>query len=230
MARKTLGRMVRTIFSKPMVFETRAWLEIVYIADLRGGSKRFGFGGGSRVYWLERCVGVCAREGQSVDVDLHIARSIRHRGYPSASIELKGRRCICIPCRPSLEKRLLGQGPGGGSTHHDGACHSHGAHTGSAFEKSARDTTSSHSTVDVVLATDAVDGRIHEVVDESDNTSRVAKERASSGDLVEDRVESQTESGIVNAKRTKQALASSQKTADGQTREISSASAVAEVI
>ncbi len=75
-----------------------------------------------------------------------------------------------------LQKLLLCGGPSGRGAHHDQTCNSHGPRTSRALEQSARDTTCSYGTVDIVLTTNAVDGSVDKVVDQSDDASRVAEE------------------------------------------------------
>ena len=81
-----------------------------------------------------------------------------------------------------------------------------------------------------MLSTDSVDGSVDEVVDESNDTGRVAKEGTSTGDLVENGVESETESGVVDTEWAEEAFPSTEKTTDGETREVSGAGSVAEIV
>lgn len=129
-----------------------------------------------------------------------------------------------------LQKLRLCGGPSGRSAHHDQTCNRHGPRTSRALEQSARDTTCSDGPVDIVLATDTVNGSVDEVVDQSDDTSRVAKEGASTGDLVENGVEAQTEGWVVDTERAEEAFPRAEKATDGESREVGGAGTVAEVV
>lgn len=129
-----------------------------------------------------------------------------------------------------LQKLLLCGGPSGRGAHHDQTCNSHGPRTSRALEQSARDTTCSYGTVDIVLTTNAVDGSVDKVVDQSDDASRVAEEGASSGDLVENSVKSQTEGWVVDTERTEEAFPRAKKATEGETREVGGTGTIAEVV
>ncbi len=129
-----------------------------------------------------------------------------------------------------LDESLLGGGPSGSSSHHDTTGNGHGSDTSCALEERTRDSASAHSAKDVVLATNTVNGSIDKVVDEGNDTCRVTEESTTTSDLVENSVESETESRVVDTKRTEESFPSTEKTSDHETREVGGAGTVAEVI
>lgn len=81
-----------------------------------------------------------------------------------------------------------------------------------------------------MLATNTVDGSVDKVVDQSDDTSRVAEEGASTGDLVENGVKAQTEGWVVDTEGAEEAFPRAEKATDSETREIGGTGTVAEVV
>lgn len=132
--------------------------------------------------------------------------------------------------RHRSDESLLGSGPRGCGSHHDTTCESHGAGTGSALEKGSRKAACRNSTIDVVLATNTIDGGVNEVVDEGNDTGGIAEEGTSSGDLIQNSVQSKTESGVFYAERAEEAFPCTEETTDGETGEVGCTCTVAKVV
>ena len=81
-----------------------------------------------------------------------------------------------------------------------------------------------------MLSTNTVDGGVDEVVDEGNDSGRVAKEGASTCHLIENGVEAETEGGVVDTEWTEEAFPCTEQAADGQTGKVSGTSTIAKIV